>query len=335
MSPLPQILHITANLDGYGLNRQLELLAAAQRAAGQNVAVVALAAERLPVATLRQLGVECRVLGRRWPLDPLTVARLVRVLRRSQADLLHVWGESAQSYLRWAGKFSPKKPTLTSLPSQTCLNGKPLGGVPQGVAPASPDPRAREQFLAEQQLSPEAPLIMVAGPLTRQQNIEAAIWYFELVRTLNERARLLIFGDGPDRHRLERFSRLAAEPDSIRFLGYRNDFRQLLPCAHVFWHTAHPSETLPQAVLEAMQAGVPVIARDSPGCRQVLRDSQNGYLVADKSRAVFTRHTQHVLQNPAQAEQLADAAQASVEAQYSLQQMTQSYTDSYTQLFGD
>ena len=79
-------------------------------------------------------------------------------------------------------------------------------------------------------------MLAVAGRLTRAHRIDEAIWNFELVRTLNERARLLVLGDGPDRSRLERFARLVSMPQAVKFLGDSQDATEVLPGIDVFWY---------------------------------------------------------------------------------------------------
>jgi len=323
MSPPRLILHVIANLDGYGLTRQLELLVTEQLAAGQKARVVAIAADREVLATFKQLGVDCRMLNRRWLRDPFVAVRLAQEMRRQSPGLLHLWGQSALDYFRSIRRCIRPTPTLTSLPHQH-------NGTAPGVALPDTSNLSRQEFLAEQLLSEDSILIAVAGPLTREQQIDEAIWYFELVRTLDERLRLLIFGDGPDRHRLERFSRLASDPTAIRFLGYRSDFRELLSHADLFWQTAVRSEALPMTVLEAMAAGVPVVANDESGCRLVIDDGTNGYLVPDKDRAAFARRTLQLVQDSQLAGQLGTQAAETIADRFSVEAMTQAYARLYS-----
>ena len=338
MSPPQQILHVVADLDGYGLTRQLELLVTAQLAAGQTVRVVALAAERRALATFRQLGVDCHVLDRRWRRDPFVAVRLTKQLRRPSYELLHLWGEGAVDYFQFVRRVVRQVPMISTL-----QNGN--DDIAPGVALPKPGELTRQQFLAEQQLSDDSTLIAVAGPLVRSQCVDEAIWDFELVRTLDENVCLLIFGDGPGRHRLERFARLTSEPTAIRFLGYRADFRELLPTVDLFWHTGVASAGntdggLPLTVLEAMAAGVPVVANDCPGCRQILQKSldhgSNGChvpsLVPNNDRALFARHTRRILQDAAHAEQLRTAALQTIAEHYSAKAMTQAYAQQYGNL---
>jgi len=322
MSPPRLILHVIANLDGYGLTRQLELLVTEQLATGQKARVVAITADRKVLATFKQLGVDCRILDRRWRRDPFVAVRLAQEMRRKPPDLLHLWGQSALDYFRFIRRFVRPTPTLTSLPHQH-------NGIAPGVTLPNPSSLSRQEFLAEQLLSEDSVLLAVAGPLTREQQIDEAIWYFELVRTLDVRVRLLIFGDGPDRHRLERFSRLASDPTAIRFLGYRTDFRELLSHADLFWQTAVRSEALPMTVLEAMAAGVPVVANDGSGCRAVIDDGSNGYLVPDNDRAAFARKTLQMVQDSQLAGQLGTQAAETIADRFSVEAMTQAYARLY------
>lgn len=366
MSQPQQILHVVSALDGYGLNRQLELLLEQQLAAGQSVRVVALTADRLAVAALERLGIDCRVLDRRWRRDPFVAVRLAKELRRRDFDVLHLWGPSARDYVAAVEPFVPTSPAVTSLADHTLVNAQPSSYVTPCVASPGATSQLREQFLADQLLPDEAILIAVAGPLTRAQQIDEAIWYFELVRTLDERVRLLIFGDGPERHRLERFSRLAAEPSAIRFLGYRSDFRALLPCVDLFWHTAEPDEALPLTMLEALSAGVPVVANDGPGCRELLcdvdgviagvvdgavdgtveaaanQDLEHGCLVPNKDRAAFARQTLRLIQADGRTKRAVDGAKKfdvaktnvtnAIVERFSVEAMTAAYADLYDEL---
>ncbi len=339
MNPPQQILHVASDLDGYGLTRQLELLVAAQLAAGQTVRVVALAAERRAVATFRQLGIECRVLDRRWQRDPFVAVRLANELRRPSYDLLHLWGQGAVDYFQFVRRVVRQTsmqtvPMLATLPQQSDC-------IPPGIAPPKPSSLTRQHFLAEQNLSDDSTLIAVAGPLTRSQCVDEAIWDFELVRTLDENVRLLIFGDGPDRHRLERFARLTSEPTAIRFLGYRPDFREVLPLADLFWHTAvagagDTDGGLPLTVLEAMAAGVPVVANEGPSCQRIIHngieDGCNGHLVPNNDRAIFARYTRRLMQDPQHADQLRTHAAATIAEQFSVEAMTQAYAERYSNL---
>ncbi|MDS7594772.1 glycosyltransferase family 4 protein [Agrobacterium tumefaciens] len=66
------------------------------------------------------------------------------------------------------------------------------------------------------------------------------------------------------------------------FLGYRSDIPTLLAQSHIACLPSH-REGLPKSLLEAMAAGLPCVTTDTPGCREAVRDEDNGILVPARS----------------------------------------------------
>jgi len=66
------------------------------------------------------------------------------------------------------------------------------------------------------------------------------------------------------------------------FLGYRSDIATLLSQSHIACLPSH-REGLPKSLLEAMAAGLPCVTTDTPGCREAVRDQDNGLLVPVRS----------------------------------------------------
>ena len=79
---------------------------------------------------------------------------------------------------------------------------------------------------------------------------------------------------GPLRAQLEEYARLASDLDHIQFLGEGNDVWRIMPHLDVLWNG---SENVGQsaAILEAMAAGVPVIASDTPTNRELVVDGRD------------------------------------------------------------
>ena len=65
----------------------------------------------------------------------------------------------------------------------------------------------------------------------------------------------------------------------IRWLGYREDIARILSDSHIFCLPTYYREGLPKAILEAMASGRAVITCDIVGCREAVRDGENGLLV--------------------------------------------------------
>src|SRR5258708_18928964 len=98
-----------------------------------------------------------------------------------------------------------------------------------------------------------------------------------LCRSVPE-AMFLMIGDGPQRPRLEQQARELGLEKYFLFLGRRSDTPELLACCNL---AVLPSETesLPNAVLEAMSAGLAVVATSTGGTREIIDDGVNGLLV--------------------------------------------------------
>jgi starch synthase (maltosyl-transferring) len=110
--------------------------------------------------------------------------------------------------------------------------------------------------------------------------------------------RLLIAGDGPDRARLEREIAASANPTAVRMLGWRDDVRELLAAADAF---VFPSRTegMPNAVLEALATGLPVVASDIPALRELCGDEQRLVLVTENTPRAFAAELTRLYEDPA------------------------------------
>lgn len=92
------------------------------------------------------------------------------------------------------------------------------------------------------------------------------------------RARLLIVGDGPERKRIESALSEYRLEDRVTLLGFRSDVAEVLPGADVFLMTSR-YEGISIAMLEAMRAGLPVIATRVGGVPETVREGVTGLLV--------------------------------------------------------
>lgn len=140
--------------------------------------------------------------------------------------------------------------------------------------------------------------------------------------------RFLIVGDGPARNALT--GRVSAEGYSDRFLftGVRQDVPLCLAAMDIF---VLPSlmEGMPMALLEAMAAGVPVIATAVGAVPAIINDTVNGRLVPPGHTAALEACLTSVLADPAGARRMAENAAATVREHYSSDAMALAYDSLY------
>tara|TARA_A100001035_G_scaffold149386_1_gene117456 strand:- start:198 stop:1286 length:1089 start_codon:yes stop_codon:yes gene_type:complete len=96
---------------------------------------------------------------------------------------------------------------------------------------------------------------------------------------VKKKCRLLLIGDGKKKSKLEKIAlSLKLEPKEI-FLGSRNDIHNILANSDIFAFSTTDAEGFGIVILEAMAAGLPIIATDVSACREVLDNGDAGILV--------------------------------------------------------
>lgn len=129
----------------------------------------------------------------------------------------------------------------------------------------------------------------LAGRLSPEKGfsilIEAAAL---LARDGNADFGIVLFGDGALRQELQRQIDMVGLSDRIMLAGFASDLDQFMPHFDVFVQSSH-TEGLPNVLLEAAAAGVPVVATDVGGTREVVVDGMTGVLVPPNSAAALSR----------------------------------------------
>lgn len=74
----------------------------------------------------------------------------------------------------------------------------------------------------------------------------------------------------------------ACDGEYIRWLGYRTDVKELLQASHIVVFPSYYKEGLPKSLIEATAIGRPIVTTNSIGCKDVVEDEYNGYLVPTK-----------------------------------------------------
>lgn len=145
------------------------------------------------------------------------------------------------------------------------------------------------------------------------------------------RLRLVIVGEGAERARLEALIRELGMQDQVRLLGNRNDVADLLAEFDVF-ALSSVAEGIPLTVLEAMAAGLPVVATRVGGVGEVVVDGSTGVLVSASNPAALAAALARYVNAPALREQHGRAGQARAAAHFSLGSMVAAYVALYGSL---
>lgn len=122
------------------------------------------------------------------------------------------------------------------------------------------------------------PLIGYAAKLRPERNHASLIKAFSLIIKQFPTAGLILAGDGPEKENLVQLVKELNIENSVKLLGNRSDVPQILAALDIF---VSPSayEGMSVAILEAMAAGLPIIASDIAPNRELIENEKNGFLV--------------------------------------------------------
>ena len=149
-----------------------------------------------------------------------------------------------------------------------------------------------------------------------------------LVAILQPEPHLLLIGDGPERDKLMKFARDIDIDHHTRFTGHRADAARLLRVMDVFW-IASDFEGQSNSVMEAMAAGLPVIASDIAPNRELVIDGETGFLVRVGDRVGFQQFADRLLAAPELARRLGDAGRERMRQHFSIDNMVAAHARLY------
>lgn len=274
-----------------------------------------------------------------WGFRPTWALHAAALLARAPRIVVSLGNEAApdRAVARWglawrAGRIDRLTVACEPLRQRWVLAGCPaakLASIPAGVAP--PPACSREELMGELGLTGGAVLIGAAGQLEPARRIKDLIWAADLLKVARDDVHLLVFGDGPQRRRLELFRRQVQIEDKVHLLGRRDDWRRWLPHLSAFW-SARATEGQPLAVLEAMAANVPVIVAQGAGLCQIVVPGKTGFCFELGDRAAIARHTQRLLEDRALAQRTGQAGGDLVRQQYPPEAMLARYAALYRSL---
>ncbi|BAD41697.1 glycosyltransferase family 4 protein [Symbiobacterium thermophilum] len=131
---------------------------------------------------------------------------------------------------------------------------------------------------------------------------------------------LSFVGEGETQREHRQLAHQLGMMDRVRFLGSRHDIADILADAQIFVLTSN-WEGFPITILEAMRAGLPVIASDVGGVREAVLHGRTGYLVARGDVDALQRYLTTLLTDPQLREKLGNEARKTYEQRFTLDRM--------------
>jgi glycosyltransferase involved in cell wall biosynthesis len=192
--------------------------------------------------------------------------------------------------------------------TSVCYNGVDLSSITAGRE------RAATRIVVRRALdiTERETVIAAIGRLTPIKGVRSLIEAVPGLVRAGLRTQILVVGDGPQRDELESFAARLEVADRVRFLGHRGDVAELLTAIDI---VALPSlsEGMPFAAIEAMAAGVPVVATAVGGVPELLDGGRAGRLVAPDSPDDLRKALDSLVRDASQRAALGESGRRRVE----------------------
>ncbi len=206
-------------------------------------------------------------------------------------------------------------------------NGIPVHEF-ESVGDGSGDTVRRQLGITSQQQ-----VVTIVAALRPEKAHELFLEAARLLVVSGRSLKFLIVGDGPRRKQLEDVCASMGLENDVLFLGSRRDVNRLLQVSDVVTLPSHPAvETLPLSVMEAMAAGVPVVATRVGSLPEMIQHGLSGLLIQPGHPEQLAEAVALLLDNPEKARGMAVEAKKTVHRRYSVDNMVDQYISLFESL---
>jgi glycosyltransferase involved in cell wall biosynthesis len=322
---------------------------------------------------LQSSGVPVTGLGRRPGVDLTVSRRLARLLRDSDARIVHAhqcsawfyaalaryanrrprllleehgrfWPEQENTRRRWFNRLAvvPMTDRFVAVSQDIAQRLATYEGVPRarievvpnGVSPAEPcDAAERARRRAALGVRDDEFLVGAIGRLDPIKNLPMLLDAVGAAAREVDRLRAVLVGDGPQRAALEAGLQQAGLAGRVIVAGHRDDARALLPCFDLYALTSF-SEGMSVALLEAMSAGVPAAVTAVGANAELVSDGETGWVVGSDDRAALTGVLRAAAGDRSECLRRGSAARRCFEQRYTMPAMLDAYRGIYHAMLG-
>ncbi len=364
-----KVLFLTTSLAYGGAPTQLVQLVMRLKTRGWEVRVVSLTPPRAYVNELETAGIRVFSLGIRRKLpDPRPILKLAQLIRTWRPCVVHSHMVHANLLARIVRLLVPipvlictahsineggrlreifyrLTDPLCDLTTQVSQAGLEryvrVGAVPRHKIRYIPNGVDTERFMPD----PEAYIALrkelglgdffvwlAVGRFYPQKDYPNMLRAFAQVVRENPKTLLLIAGDGPLRESMENMAQGLGIERHVKFLGIRRDIPRLMNAADAYAMSSS-WEGMPMVLLEASATGLPIVATDVGGNREVVLDGVTGFLVPPKDSEALAQAMLRLMTLPRDVRgHMGERARQYIEKKFSIERIIDRWEELYREL---
>ncbi len=364
------VVHVCGDLGLYGAENVVALLMRHTHEPDVELTAMIVNRSKHPEARERT-GVPLVAIDRAGRKDIGFLYRMVRELRRLRPDVVHTHGHHGRYWGRLAAvlagvpivvhtehnpDLTPPAPRFVFTALNRLLNPRttafvdftpprraqlaateaiPLERIvviPNGIPPVEHAPGTRERARAALGAGPGDVAVLVVARLFEQKRHDLALDALAaLPSEVRARVRLTFAGDGPLRAELQARAAAAGLAETVRFLGFRTDVRELLAGADISLLTS-AREAMPLAIIESMLERIPVVTTPWSGASTLLGEGRYGLVAREFTPAAVAAALLEAISDPAAARGRADEAYAHAAVEFDVATQAHRYAALYRAL---
>jgi len=358
------IVHVVDSLEVGGLERTVVRLAIAQKEAGDDVQIVTIWSNGPLAKPLTEAGIPITCMAKRRGFDLGTLNKIRQTISQG-VDVLHTHNVLPHYYATAASLGLKVRRISTRHDMGVHLKGKRMNFlynlslykthavvavceaarsrfvgeriVPQnlisviynGIPAINTNPNGKTSDTRKKLSLPlEGPIVGSIGRLNVVKDYDTLIRAFAEVLKAYPTAKLVIAGNGPEKDNLQRLIDSLQVQENVVLLGERSDAEELLEQFDVFALTSL-TEGFSVALVEAAWSGVPIVATDVGGNKEIVMDNETGFLVEPKNVHDIKTKIEALLSNDALRLTFGKTSRKHAEKHWTLELMRDRYKAAY------
>ena len=364
-----KICYIIGQLGKGGAERQLyELVKGIDRKKFEPI-VISLSQGGYWSEKFRKLNVQMIELERKKNREFTRLFKLIKLLKSIKPDIIHTYMFTANSYGRIAafiagtpiiiaserssieigkdknrfgiyidkllasfthGIICNSQKASESLVKRYSFNAKKIFTVHNGINVAG--------FLKKPSYNPKKKLVQkIVGAVGRLQPVKNHRLFLDMAKIVSEKSdnnsiKFAIVGEGVLRNELEEYSQHLRIENKIVFLGERNDIPDLLQSMDIFVMTSL-YEGMSNAIMEAMAAGLPVVATEVGGNSELVIDGETGFLCPSNDAMALADRVASLINSEKESERMGENGRKRMLNEFGIEKMIKETENIYMKLF--